>query len=307
MNKFEQMMNSFAETHQQQTFKAQKVYDVKNYFSTNIDKNQKEVTKEIRILVYDQEKFEQKGQFWGEFHGHKIQMPDGEWKTFPCLKHEEGENCPFCEMEEALKSTGLDSDKKRAYKEFAPRKMYILKVIERGKEHEGVKFWRFNHARDKSGTLDKIMGAIKAVKHDVTNPETGRDLIVNIVRNQFNTPVVQSITYPLESTKLSDNAEEMAKWLNDTRTWRDVYSIKNFEYLDIVVMGKTPIWSKEQNKFVAKEDMVPKNTNNSAEDNDDSELIIGNPQVTAPVTNTSINTQSAPQDEEYDDDDDLPF
>ena len=48
MNKFEQMMNSFAETHQQQNFKTQKVYDVKNYFSTNIEKSEKEATKETK-------------------------------------------------------------------------------------------------------------------------------------------------------------------------------------------------------------------------------------------------------------------
>jgi hypothetical protein len=303
MNKFEQMMNSFAETHQQQTFKPQKVYDVKNYFSTSIDKKEKEATKEIRIVVYDQEKFESTGQFWQEFYGHKIQV-NGEWKTFPCLKHEEGKDCPFCEMEEALKSTGLESDKKKAFKDFSAKKMYILKVIERGNEKDGVKFWRFNHARDKSGTLDKIMGAIKAVKHDVTHPETGRDLIVNIVRNQFNTPVVQSITYPLESTKLSENPEQASQWLNDTKTWRDVYAIKTFEYLDIIVIGKTPVWSKEENKFVAKEDITEtKTTTESSVDNDDAELVMGN---SNPTITTSTPSSSAPQEEE-DDDDDLPF
>lgn len=311
MNKFEEMMKSYADSHNQSRSTSAKSYDLKNYFSTHIPKTEREKTKEIRILPNGE------GSFWTVFHGHKKQMPDGSWKTFPCLKHEEGKDCPFCEAREALLATGKESDKKLA-KDYSARKMYILKVIERGNEQEGVKFWRFNHAYDKGGTLDKIMGAIKAVKHDVTDPDTGRDLIINIVRNQFNTPVVQSVTYPLESTKLSEDAAQSALWLNDTRTWRDVYAIKNYEYLDIVVRGYTPVWSKEQEKFVAKEKMEAATETSYNDDEDDfSELTMGGEPTSEtpapvaesvsqeqqiPVVNQTVNTQ-----QEEDDDDDLPF
>ena len=296
MTKFEEMMKSYADSHKQNTAVTAKVYDEKNYFSTNIPKSEREADKTIRILPQD-------GNFWTVFHGHKKQLPDGTWKTFPCLKHEEGKDCPFCEAREALLATGKESDKKLA-KEYSVRKMYILKVIERGNEKDGVKFWRFNHAYDKAGTLDKIMGAIKIAKHDVTDPETGRDLVVNIRRNQFNVPVVLSVNNSLEVSKLSEDANQAAIWLSDTRTWRDVYAIKNYDYLEIVVRGHTPVWSKEQEKFVAKEKLESLGTSKDAinEEDDDSELTMGETEVnniTIPVVD---NTQ--PQEEE---DDDLPF
>jgi hypothetical protein len=42
-----------------------------------------------------------------------------------------------------------------------------------------------------------------------------------------------------------------AEWLADTRTWRDVYAIKSYDYLLLVVNGHTPIWNKDLGKFVA--------------------------------------------------------
>jgi len=296
MTKFEEMMKSYADSHKQNTAVTAKVYDEKNYFSTNIPKSEREADKTIRILPQD-------GNFWTVFHGHKKQLPDGTWKTFPCLKHEEGKDCPFCEAREALLATGKESDKKLA-KEYSVRKMYILKVIERGNEKDGVKFWRFNHAYDKAGTLDKIMGAIKIAKHDVTDPETGRDLVVNITRNQFNVPVVLSVNNSLEVSKLSEDANQAAIWLSDTRTWRDVYAIKNYDYLEIVVRGHTPVWSKEQEKFVAKEKLESLGISKDAinEEDDDSELTMGETEVNNINIPVVDNTQ--PQEEE---DDDLPF
>lgn len=316
MSKFEEMMKSYADSHKQSSVKSVKTYDLKNYFSTHIPKTDQEGEKIIRILPNGD------GNFWTVFHGHKKQLPDGSWKTYPCLKHEEGKDCPFCEAREALLASGTDSDKKLA-KDYSVRKMYILKVIERGNEQDGVKFWRFNHAYDKAGTLDKIMSAIKVAKHDVTDPETGRDLVVNIKRNQFNIPVVNSINNTLEVTKLSEDANQASIWVNDTRTWRDVYAIKNYDFLNIVVRGYTPVWSKEQEKYVAKEKQEVTTQNPSSNKEDDfSELTLGGnvpttviqapvaeqapvsepvsqePQV--PVVNQTVDTQE-------EEDDDLPF
>ena len=322
MTSYEKMMQSYEETHQRPNQTSAKVYEIKNYFSTNIPKKDRTGTKEIRILVYNQEKFEQNGQFWEVFYGHKKQLPDGSWKTFPCLKHEEGKDCPFCEAEQALKATGKESDIKLARKEYAPRKMYILKLVERGKEDEGVKFWRFNHAYDKSGTHDKIMSAIGIAKHNICDIENGRDLIVNITRNQFNTPVVLSVNNALERTPLSDNPELVSEWTNDSRTWRDVYAIKNYDYLDIVVRGYTPVWSKEENKFVAKEKLQPVSPTDTHQDDDDdfTELSMGGD---APVNQVPVTPQAVSQpvqvreipvvnhtaqiSQEEEEDDDLPF
>jgi len=269
-----------------------KSYDLKNYFSTYLKDGVKTATKRIRILPNPEG-----GMFWTVLYGHKIQV-DGSWKTFPCLKHEKDEPCPFCEARTALLSTGKESDKELA-KKFSSRKMYVVKVIERGNEEEGVKFWRFNHSYKGDGTLDKLMKCIGAVKHDIVDSETGRDVNIEIGRNQFGIPVVTSITYPLESTKLSEDAELTKEWLSDVRTWEDVYSVRDYNYLSIVVKGDIPVWSKEKETFVGKstlEDKAPEPIEDF-----DSELTLGGDTPKETVTTNEATTN------DDDDDDDLPF
>jgi hypothetical protein len=278
--------------------KSEKVYDLKNYFNTYIKEGVKSATKEIRILPSEN------GSPFVEVHGHKVQV-DGEWKTFACLKHEKGEPCPFCEAREALLATGNESDKELA-KKYNARKMYVVKVIDRAAEEEGVKFWRFNHDYRKEGIFDKIHGVLTDLKtnRDVTNPETGRDLAITIQRNQNNIPVVSAVV-ALDSTPLSEDVEKSQEWLADARTWEDVYSVRTYDYLEIIVKGGIPVWDKEEKKFVDKESL-------KADDNStlEAELTMGvenvksNVQAASETTKTTTTTQSVESDDE---EDDLPF
>jgi len=273
-----------------------KTYDLKNYFNTYLPDGVNSLTKTIRILKYDVTD----RKFWGVMHAHKKEVEPKKWRTFTCIKHEKGEECPFCETRKMLLDTGKESDKELA-KKFSARKMYVLKVIDRDKEHEGVKFWRFNHSYDNSGTLDKILSAINAAGEDIIDYENGRDLKIEIKRNQLKKPMINSINYAPNKSKLSDDQDLMEQWSNDDRTWEDVYSVKDYNYLSIIAMGKTPTWDKEQEKFVAKEDQ--EQTNSQYEEDDyDSELTMGNNQQN---TETSSNDQETSKGD--DDFDDLPF
>ena len=312
MDKFQNIMKGYADSQQAEKKTEIKKYELSNYFSTFLQPNENSTTKVIRILPPK----EGQNVFWDTLWGHKAQV-DGAWKTFPCLKHEEDTECPFCEVNQTLRATGKEADKELA-KKYSARKMYILKVIERGNEKEGVKFWRFNHAWDGGGTLDKIMGAVKAVKHDITDPQSGRDLILNIARNQFKVPIVQSVAYPLESTPLSEDDNEASVWANDTRTWRDVYSLRDYNYLKIVVSGEVPTWSKENDKWVSKSslDAAAIETSSRTED-DDSELTMGTASDFKDLTLTTEKVvptvpvvevvTPAPTTNVEDEDDDLPF
>jgi hypothetical protein len=274
--------------------KADKVYDLKNYFNTYIKEGVKSATKTIRILPAAN------GSPFVEMYGHKVQI-DGEWKTLPCLKHEKDEPCPFCEAREALLSTGEDSDKELA-KKYNARMMYVVKVIDRDHPEEGVKFWRFNHDYRKEGIYDKIIGVLNAIKKDVTNPETGRDLVLTINRNQNNVPVVSAVA-SLDPTPLSEDKEQAAQWLSDTRTWEDVYSVRSYDYLAIIVKGGTPVWDKENKCFVDKA-TLSETTDEAA--NLESELTMGVENVKANVV-ASTTEVSATETKTEDDGDDLPF
>lgn len=254
LSPIDEMLAQYAANNAPRTpkFTPAKTYDLKNYFNTFIPKDVKSATKVIRILPSPNG-----GSPIDQFYGHKYEL-DGGWKVAPCLKHENGEACPFCEAREALLATGDANDKELA-KKFSPKLIYVAKVIYRdndldGKnEEQGVKFWRFNHDYRKEGIFDKIQGIISTLtkNRDIFDAEKGRDLAISINRNMNNVPIVSSIT-PLDSDVITENEALKAEWLEDTRTWRDVYAIKNYAFLEIIVKGGVPVWSKELGKLVDK-------------------------------------------------------
>ena len=293
MNALEAMLAQYEKNNAPKYEKQEaKTYDLKNYFNTYIPESVKSGTKTIRILP------SQNGSPFVEMYGHKV-MIDGEWKTFPCLKHEKGEACPFCEARQELLATGKDSDKELA-KKYNARLMYVVKVIDRDNEDEGVKFWRFNHDYSKGGVYDKLYAMITALKKDVTNPETGRDIVITISRNQNNVPIVSGIQ-ALDPSVLSEDETKKSEWLADERTWEDVYSVRTYDYLEIIVRGYTPVWDKEEKRFVAKELIKEDEAKNNLE----SELTMGienvKSNIQAQLTTETASTAST------DDEDDLPF
>ena len=276
--------------------KTEKTYDLKNYFNVFLKEGVNSATKTIRVLPTSDGTSP-----FVEVHGHKAEV-NGEYKTFACLKEEKGEPCPFCEARELLLATGEESKKELA-KKYKARLMYVVKVIDRDNEAEGVKFWRFNHDFRKEGIYDKIVGVMNALKKnkDITDAEQGRDLVLTINRNQNNVPVVSAIGAD-DPSVLTEDADKKSVWLSDTRTWEDVYSVKSYDYLNIIVTGGIPVWDKENKKWVAKSDGTAEETETT-----DSEVTIGletvkgNVQAATPAPTAAPATNTASQE------DDLPF
>lgn len=303
-NIFENMLKSYDESHAPFGSNAKK-YELKNYFSTYLKDGVNQATKKIRLLP------PKNGNNlpWVIKWGHKIQV-DGDWKTYACLNKEDNLACPFCEAREVLMSSGVESEKVLA-KKYSARKMYVVKVIDRENPEDGVKFWRFNHDYRKTGIMDKLIGAIKAVNHDISDPVTGRDLNIEVARDQNNRPVVQSISYPLESTPLNSDTQIATDWISDERTWRDVYSVRDYDYLAIIVSGDVPVFDKVKDKFVGRKTLeaskaAAEANSNKEEDNFDSELTMGGEQPKKTET-TSQPVAPQPVASVTDEDDDLPF
>jgi hypothetical protein len=129
---------------------------------------------------------------------------------------------------------------------------YIVKVIDRDAEQDGVKFWRFKHNYKKEGILDKIIPIWRA-KGDVTDPQKGRDLILELTKSKTNNgsyyTVIQAVMYD-DPQPISDNEDTLKSWVEDELTWADVYSKKPVEYLEAIARGETPRWSSELGKYV---------------------------------------------------------
>ena len=218
---------------------------MKKYFAAILKDNEKQAQKKIRILPTPDGSSPFK-----EVWFHEI-LVDGKWQKFYDPGKNDNERSPLSEVYDVLMSTGKESDKELA-KQYKPRKFYIVKVIDRDNEQDGVKFWRFKHNYKQEGIFDKIIPIYKA-KGDVADADKGRDLILELTKAK--TPkgafytVIQTVMYD-DPSPVHEDAEVMAEWIEDELTWEDVYSKKTTEYLEAIARGETPRWDSDAGKYI---------------------------------------------------------
>jgi hypothetical protein len=218
---------------------------MKKYFAAILKDNEKQGQRRLRILPTTDGSSPFK-----EVWFHEI-LVDGKWQKFYDPGKNDNERSPLNEVYEELMSTGKETDKQLAT-QYRSRKFYIVKVIDRDNEQDGVKFWRFKHNYKQEGILDKIIPIWKA-KGDVTDPDKGRDLILELTKAK--TPkgatytVIQTVMYD-DPSPISNDETQMSEWVADELTWEDVYSKKPVEYLEAIARGETPRWDSEKGGFV---------------------------------------------------------
>ena len=218
---------------------------MKKYFAAILTQNETSGQKRLRILPTPDGSSPFKEVWY-----HEVQV-EGKWNKIYDPGKNDNERSPLTEIHDELMSTGKESDRELA-KSYKPRKFYIVKVIDRDNEADGVKFWRFKHNYKNEGILDKIIPIWKA-KGDITDPEKGRDLIIELAKAK--TP--KGATYTVIQTVMHDDpspvhadADTSKSWIEDPLTWADVYSKKPVEYLEAIARGETPRWSSELGKYV---------------------------------------------------------
>jgi len=249
MSALDKILNQYRKDKEEQT-STSNTYNENNYFSPRLGNNQKTGKVTIRILPA----LEGQESAIDSYYGHYLSTNSGkpnDSRVFACLEHEEKEECPACEARKALYASGTEEDKEAA-KKLYPRQFYVLRVIDRDNEDHGVKFWRFGFDRRGSGYMDKLADLFAEVGIDPTDPETGYDIKLTLNKNSQGHTVVTNLLHTPPSP-LSTDKELVNKWLSDTRTWRDVFSVKPKDYIELLIMGKQPVWSKEKECYVAKE------------------------------------------------------
>ena len=218
---------------------------MKKYFAAILKDTEKQGQRRLRILPTPDGSSPFKEVWY-----HEIQV-DGKWQKFYDPGKNDNERSPLNEVYEELRSTGKDADKELA-KQYLSRKFYIVKVIDRDAEDEGVKFWRFKHNYKNEGILDKIIPIWRA-KGDITDPDNGRDIILELTKAK--TPkgatytVIQTIMYD-DPAPVHEDKDLAKSWIEDELTWEDVYSKKPVEYLEAIARGETPRWDSEKGGYV---------------------------------------------------------
>lgn len=218
---------------------------MKKYFTTVLPKGSTGEERRIRILPTSDGSSPFK-----EVYFHEVQV-DGKWvKLYD--PRQEGKRSPLHEVYEGLMMTGVDSDRELA-RQYRSRKFYIVKVIDRDNEQDGVKFWRFKHNSKGDGVLDKIFPIFKN-KGDITDPTSGRDLIISLSLTKAGTGKEYtsiSSVIPEDKSPLHEDETVSKKWIEDELTWSDVYSKKPEDYLEMVARGEVPRWDSDTKKWIS--------------------------------------------------------
>ena len=217
---------------------------MKKYFAAILQDKETQGQRRLRILPT-----KDGSSPFNEVWYHEIQV-DGKFQKFYDPGKNDSERSPLNEVYEELRATGKESDKELA-KQYLSRKFYIVKVIDRDNEADGVKFWRFKHNYKNEGILDKII-PIWRNKGDITDPVTGRDIILELTKAK--TPkgafytVIQTVMYD-DAAPVHEDKTTADGWVNDELSWEDVYSKKPVEYLEAIARGETPKWNSDKGGY----------------------------------------------------------
>ena len=270
--------NEYARSNEGANDKKPSTFSEKNYLNVRLAKgeNVKQIT--IRILPTS----ETVANPFTHVHFHSVQLKDAEkgetqWKTYVCLNprnnpdidHEQfGNKCPFCEenykaYQESIKE-GVSPAQKEILQKYSisnkPKEAVILRCIERGKENEGVKFWKFNIRQDKTDPYNKLINLVRqrnlesikalGVKKNILDCYSGRDIHLTITRGNTENQTSIDIMEDGFDTPASKDKQQIVDWINDPKKWSDVFTCKPYDYLRLVIDGKTPWFDREQKKWV---------------------------------------------------------
>jgi hypothetical protein len=141
---------------------------------------------------------------------------------------------PIVEFSDKLKRMG-DKEDWKAAKQMEPKLRTFVPVLVRGEEGEGVRFWGFGKT-----VYQEILGYIADPDYgDITDPNEGRDIVVEIVsaEDSGTSYPVTTIRLKPKETPLADTKEDTEKFLNNQREITELYQELTYSELKGVLEG----------------------------------------------------------------------
>ena len=260
--------------------KNESAFNEKNYLNVRLKKGEKKRDIYIRLLPIDATS----NTPFCRIRTHNAKVPkevsESGYKNYICLSSSndalssvegvEYGKCPFCELNKKayqLAQEETDPLKKRDYTRISKanhyKDTYIIRCIERGAEEDGPKFYKFNAHKDGSDVYHKIMSLYETRYEESVRegdePENildlykGKDLKLTITasdddENRTNVDVMDCG----KNKPLSPDNSLISKWVNDPKKWSDVFTIKPYGYLDVILKGKVPFFDKESKTWIEK-------------------------------------------------------
>ena len=241
-------------------------FNPKNYLQARLNPGEESKSLTIRLLPFTPEG----GSPFKKVFIHTVkvnkELSPGGWRTFVCPTHNEmGDRCPFCEVSAEAKELRFNAPNELEKKKYGDiefmnraKAAWIVRCIERDHEEDGVKFWLFNDSKSKKGVYNDIMNIYfkrkeaaerKGKSSNIFDLNEGKDLIITLTKDE-NGKTVTKVVDDDEKTPLTENYEQGVAWINDQKQWNEVYTVKPYEYMEIVIKGGVPVFDKEQGKYV---------------------------------------------------------
>ena len=256
-------------------------FDVNNYLDTKLKAGETSRKIKLRILPVSADN----SRFCVEIKTHSLKVHKdialSGFKSFICLNDSQIPNydanvkCPICEKAFELFKASKDLKGKGEIEKADPlfkkactlmnKSTYIVRVIDRSKENEGVKFWRFNKNSKGEGIFDKLITLYQNRRdsykengrgdYNIFDLNNGRDIILTVTRQFDKNGKEIAPSYQIDAEDfekpLSTDIEQMNKWIQDTKQWYDAYTARTAEYLAIIAEDKIPV-KNENGQWVAK-------------------------------------------------------
>ncbi len=309
-------------------------FDEKNYLNTRLQKGIDNKKVKIRILPVS----ETEHGLFVEIKTHSLKVDskisESGFKNFVCINntslptYDKSKPCPLCskmfelfKTAKALKNEGKIAEAQTLYdraKMLQTKTTYIIRVIDRNNEADGPKFWKFNKNYKGDGILDKLMTLFENRRaehlenegkddYNIFDLNNGLDIVLTIKRqyDKEGNELPPSINVDAETKEkpLSNDPEQVRKWVTDSKKWYDVYAVKSPEYLSIIADDKIPS-KDESGNWVGQEKGKKENSLDTIKQ--ESQNILEQQVVTTTTPNevvTVVNTAVNSSDEE----DELPF
>lgn len=267
---------------QNETKKQTVAFDKKNYLNTRLENGQTSKTLTIRLLPFNDKSATPFFKVYTHIVKVNKELAPGGWKQFicPAKNHIEGQTsdkCPFCETAKKAREIKFETEdpiqrEKMNKVEFqnSARESWIVRCIERGHEEDGVKFWLFSHSRKGDGIYDKIMnifqrryskGRENGEIKNIFDLQEGKDLEITVTLDTNGKSIINIVDDDRYSP-LSTDVEQANQWINDPKQWYDVYSMKSYDYMSIVINGDVPYYNKDLKKYVKKEEAIAQRNEN---------------------------------------------
>lgn len=274
-------------------------FDEKNYLNLKLDDSENKRDVKIRLLPFSAspEHFNGFDDFDPFFtilaHSLKVnkEISRSGFKSFICHNDKniggDYDGCPLCEKSKEFYKKANECqnelEKKAFIKaggQYKAKEMYIVRVIERGHEEDGVKFWRFAAHTDGSGFYDKLMEKYKirdaesveatGEKYNIFDLKNGRDIIITIKRGADD-KLSYDITEAGFPSPIAKTDEQIMEWVNDEKVWSDMYATKNNDYLQLIADGEIPVFDQNKKKYVSKTEFMKNSKSDASVEKQDEE------------------------------------